>query len=225
MRQVKCQLLLWEEDWSDVPSPDVIIASDVIYDPEAFPALVAVLKHLLLRRRPSVSALPPASATPSANPAGGTSDESSSVAAELPSVSASTPAAPGSATPLAKPAGSISDESSAVAAELPSVCASAPGTATPSANQAGGISDESSAVAAELPDLPPQSSPVAYLSAQIRTPTSVQSFKDLLTSQGLEWSLIDLQAANCSVQFDHLSLREDIDQVLLMRIVAARTLC
>lgn len=157
MLQVNCRMLLWEEDWKGVPSPDIIISSDVIYDPDAFPALVAVLKHLLLRRPPSVSA-------------------------------------------------------------------SAPASATPSAKAAGGISEESVVEAAELPALAPQPSPVAYLSAQIRSPTSLQSFKALLTAKGLEWSLIDLQASNCNVQFDHLSLREDIDQVFLMRIVDARTL-
>ena len=49
MLQVTCRELLWEDDWSDVPSADVILCADGIYDPVAHSALVTVLKELLAR--------------------------------------------------------------------------------------------------------------------------------------------------------------------------------
>lgn len=45
--QVACILKSWSEDWTDMPMPDIIVGSDVTYDPPAFPLLVALVCKLL----------------------------------------------------------------------------------------------------------------------------------------------------------------------------------
>lgn len=172
---VTCQQLLWEQDWSHVATPDVIVASDVIYNPDAFPALIAVLKELLARPL-----------TSDRQTVGQTSAQSA------------TPALP--------------------SADTGATCADSDPCVGDDASSSGKSDRSDTAPATQT-----QLHPVAYLSAQIRSPASLQTFKDMLTAQGLHWSILAWPSAHSRIQFDHLCLREDISQVVLMQIIASHS--
>lgn len=49
---------MWDEDWSDVSTPEVLLGADLMYDPQSFPALVSCIKQQL-DKPPAAGAQPP----------------------------------------------------------------------------------------------------------------------------------------------------------------------
>lgn len=49
---------LWDDNWSDVSTPEVLLAADVMYDKTSFPALVACTRQLL-EKEPAAGKQPP----------------------------------------------------------------------------------------------------------------------------------------------------------------------
>lgn len=64
--------------------------------------------------------------------------------------------------------------------------------------------------------------PVAYLSAQVRNPTSLRAFHEELSQQDLTWQLVD-EADAANVRFNALVCREDVSDIIILQIAAACT--
>lgn len=44
---------VWDDDWGDAATPDVLLGADVMYDPVSFPALASCIKQLLQKPPPA----------------------------------------------------------------------------------------------------------------------------------------------------------------------------
>ncbi len=62
--------------------------------------------------------------------------------------------------------------------------------------------------------------PVAYLSAQVRNPSSLQVFFEELTQKQLAWQFVNGLETASDVHFDTLLCREDVSEVFIVQIAA-----